>query len=112
MKLSGASRPGPDGVPFAAWKRLGKEGIDILLMMARCLENGLDPENDAALFLGLGSQSMAGRMAVCVMPQLAEFIGEELTKEASVAKGKVKAHELRQQLRNLAGGGKSGGGGL
>jgi hypothetical protein len=68
----------------------------------------MDPENDASLFLGLGTASMAGRMAVCVMPALAEFIGEELAKEASVAKGKVKAHELRLQLKKLSG--KKGGG--
>jgi hypothetical protein len=43
------------------------------------------------------------------MPALAEFIGEELGREAAIAKGKVKAHEMRQQLRKLGGGGGGGG---
>ncbi len=34
-------------------------------------KNGFDPEQGAGLFLGLGSQAMTGRMAVCVMPELA-----------------------------------------
>ena len=34
-----------------------------------------------------------------VMPELSEYIGEELTKEAAIAKGKLKAHELRQELK-------------
>ena len=72
---------------------------------------GLDPENDSALFLGLGAQSMAGRMSVCVMPELAAFIGEELQKEASINKGKVKSMELRQQLHKLQTTKKKGGGG-
>ncbi len=49
---------------------------------------------------------MAGRMAVCVMPELAEFIGGELVKEATVSKGRVKAHELRVQLNHTQGGAK------
>ena len=39
-----------------------------------------------------------------VMPALASSIGEELTKEAAITKGKVKAHELREQVRRLNGG--------
>ncbi len=61
----------------------------------------LDPEQDMGLFLDLGTQAMVGRMAVRVMPALAEFIGGELAKEAAVTKGRVKAHELRQQMRCL-----------
>ena len=64
----------------------------------------LDVEQDSALFLGLGSGSSFGRSAVMVMPELSEYIGEELSKEAAVSKGKVKAHELRQQLQKLRGG--------
>ena len=60
-----------------------------------------DPEQDTSLFLGLGSQAMMGRLALCVMPGLSEFIATELTKEASLNKGKIKAHELRQQLKRL-----------
>ena len=74
-------------------------------------KSSMDPENDASLFLGLGTHSMAGRMAVCVMPELAEYIGEELAEEASVAMGKVKAHELHIQLRKMAGGKKVAEGG-
>ena len=58
-----------------------------------------DPENDATLFLGLGSGSTHGRQSVMVMPALAEFIGNELAKEAAITKGKVKAHELRAQVK-------------
>ena len=69
-----------------------------------------DPENDHGLFLGLGSATMAGRSALMVMPALTSFIGEELAKEAAVSKGRVKAHELREQIRkinNPKGGGKA-----
>ena len=61
----------------------------------------LDPDNDAALFLGLGSASLGGRFSVGVMPSLAEYIGEEMAKEAAVAKGKVKAFELREKMKAL-----------
>ena len=63
-----------------------------------------DVEGDSALFLGLGAASSFGRSAVMVMPELSEYIGEELSKEAAVSKGKVKAHELRQQMQKLRGG--------
>ena len=36
-----------------------------------------------------------------VMPELTSYIGEELAKEAAVTKGKVKAHELREQIKKL-----------
>ena len=67
-----------------------------------------DVESDTSLFLGLGTQSMAGRMAVCVMPELSEHIGTELSKEAAISKGRVKAHELRAQLKKLQKGGGKG----
>eukprot|EP00973_Karenia_brevis_P038761 5349927-Karenia_brevis.AAC.1 len=60
-----------------------------------------DPESDSALFLGLGAASSFGRQAVCVMPELSEYIGEELGKEAAITKGRVKAHELREQSKKL-----------
>ena len=60
------------------------------------------------MFLGLGTHCQVGRGAICVMPELSNFIGEELAKEAAVSKGRVKAHELRLQLRKLQ---KPGGGG-
>ena len=66
-------------------------------------KNVLDPGSDAGIFLGLGTYSMAGRNAVCVMmPALAEYIGEELNREASISKGKVKAHQLRLELKKLS----------
>ena len=65
-------------------------------------KNVLDPESDAGIFLGLGTHSMAGRNTVCVMPALAEYIGEELNREASISKGKVKAHQLRLELKKLS----------
>ena len=65
-------------------------------------KNVLDPESDAGIFLGLGTHSMAGRNTVCVMPALAEYIGEELNREASISTGKVKAHQLRLELKKLS----------
>ena len=44
------------------------------------------------------------------IPALTSFIGEELAKQAAVFKGRVKAHELREQIRkinNPKGGGKA-----
>ena len=44
------------------------------------------------------------------MPALTSFIGEELAKQAAVFKGRVKAHELREQIpkiNNPEGGGKA-----
>ena len=64
-------------------------------------KGSIDGENDTALFLGLGTASSFGRSAVCVMPSLSEYIGEELAREAAVSKGKVKAHEFREKLRLL-----------
>ena len=64
-----------------------------------------DPENDHGLFLGLGTSATAGRSAVMVMPALTAYVGEELAKEAAITKGKVKAHELREQIKKLNGGG-------
>ena len=49
-----------------------------------------DPENDMSLSLGHCNIAMAGRTSVMVMPALADFIGEELAKEAAVTKGKIK----------------------
>ena len=65
-------------------------------------KNVLDPDSDAGIFLGLGTHSMAGRNAVCETPVLAEYIGEELNREASISKGKVKAHQLRLELKKLS----------
>ena len=39
------------------------------------------------------------------MPELSTFIGEELLKEARITKGRVKAHELREQVKKLSKGG-------
>ncbi len=36
-------------------------------------------------------------------PELSAHIGEELAKEAAISKGKVKAHELREQIKKLKG---------
>ena len=76
-------------------------------------KNSMDPESDAGLFLGLGSASSFGRLAVCVMPALSEYIGNELGKEAAISKGKVKAHQLREDIKKMnqtGGGGKKGSG--
>ncbi len=82
-----------------------------LPQMAEAKGTALDGEQDASLFLGLGTQAMAGRLAVCVMPALSEFIAGELGKEAALNKGRVKAHELRQQIKRLQTPAKAKGGG-
>jgi hypothetical protein len=71
--------------------------------------NVIDPDADSGLFLGLGPGSSFGRQSICVMPELSTFIGEELLKEAQITKGRVKAHELREQVKKLAKGGNHGG---
>ena len=73
-------------------------------------KNTLDPDADVGLFLGLGAASSFGKQSVCVMPELSEYIGEELAKEAAITKGKVKAYELREQVKKLAKGGRKGDG--
>ena len=42
IKYSGNSSPGPDGVPFKAWRTLGKLGVSILYGVANSLEQ---PDN-------------------------------------------------------------------
>ena len=42
----------------------------------------------------LGASANFGKQSVCVMLELQEYIGLELQKEASIAKGRLKAHEL------------------
>ena len=37
VRLSGNSAPGPDGIPYAAWRKMGQRGIDILWDMTRAL---------------------------------------------------------------------------
>ena len=59
----------------------------------------INAEADAGLFLGLGTAAMAGRYAIAVMPALAEFIGEELQKEANINKGRLKAFEYWQKFK-------------
>jgi hypothetical protein len=89
--------------------QLIEERYKMRLPQLDAVKGQLDPEQDTGLFLGLGTAAMAGRLAICVMPELAEFLGQELAKEASISKGRIKAHELRQQLNRL-GGNKKGGG--
>ena len=68
--------------------------------------NPLVPEADSGLYLGLGPGASFGRAALCVCPELSEYIGEELAREAAISKGRVKAVELRQQIKKLNVGGK------
>jgi len=63
---------------------------------------GLDAETDTALFLGLGLHSSHGRHAICMMPELSAHVGDELAKEAAITKGRLKAHEMREQVKKLA----------
>ena len=38
IRHSGNSAPGPDGIPFKAWRALGPLGVSILFEVAKCLE--------------------------------------------------------------------------
>ena len=71
-------------------------------------KGGPDADADASLFLGLGTASAFGRSAICVMPSLSQYIGEELARKAAVSKGNVKAHEFREKPKAIN---KGGGGG-
>lgn len=49
LRIAGNSRPGPDGIPFQAWRALGPLGLHILWEAGRALEMGLhtgDPAHD------------------------------------------------------------------
>lgn len=46
LRIAGNSRPGPDGITYSAWRRLGPLGLSILYDVACQLEVGLDPAND------------------------------------------------------------------
>ena len=39
LKLAGNSSPGPDGVPFAAWRALGNVGVDLLQEIAAAVRH-------------------------------------------------------------------------
>lgn len=64
LRIAGNSRPGPDGVPYEAWRRLGPLGVHLLWSAGRYLECGLTPgvaEHDAfneSLLCCLPKQSM------------------------------------------------------
>ena len=49
-------------------------------------------------YLGLGPNASFGKSAICICPELLAHVGDELQREATVTKGKVKAIELREQL--------------
>ena len=64
--------------------------------------NIMDPEADSSLYLGLGMNSSYGKNMICMMPALSAFVGDELSKEAAISKGKVKAHQLRAEMQKLS----------
>ena len=66
--------------------------------------NAANPETEHSLFMGLGGALAIGRCSVTGMPDLSQYVGEELAKEAAVTKGRVTAHELRESLKNFSGG--------
>ncbi len=37
VRMSGSSAPGPDGIPYRAWRRLGPLGIDVLFAAVQTL---------------------------------------------------------------------------
>ena len=71
-------------------------------------KSGISPETDNSLYLGLELSSGFGKQAVCIMPELSEYVGTELAKEAAISKGKMKAYELREQLKKISKGGGKG----
>jgi len=52
IAASPLSAPGPDGVPFVAWRRLGPLGVDVLHGVAQALAEGGNFEDEAEFFDG------------------------------------------------------------
>jgi len=49
IRVAGAAAPGPDGIPYAAWKALGSLAVDVLTGVASALgEDGVQEELVAA----------------------------------------------------------------
>ena len=43
VKLAGSSAPGPDGIPYAAWKFSGNQSLQVLLDAATALQSDEAP---------------------------------------------------------------------
>jgi len=53
IKCSGKSAPGPDGIPYLAWRRLGNLGLDVLFEAAKALtDDGLHEQLNSIGFEG------------------------------------------------------------
>ena len=53
VRRASRSSPGPDGIPYAAWKRLGKVGTDILFEAAELLgKESIDEIDDHSFNIG------------------------------------------------------------
>ena len=57
---------------------------------------------DTSMYLGLRHSSGYGTGSICVMPELAAHIASEQEKESAIMKAHVKAHELKDKLKELA----------
>ena len=60
IQCSGDSAPGPDGIPYCAWRSLGDIGIDILWSVAHALESG----DSAGLLREAYHDEVGGRASV------------------------------------------------
>lgn len=50
IERTGTSAPGPDGIPYAAWRHLGPLGVDVLWAVARAMETPTGAEQMQAAF--------------------------------------------------------------
>ena len=67
IRLANSSSPGPNGVPFSAWKAVGQDAVDILFAAAVALQQGALSESDLR---GVNSA------IVCCLPKKADGVHE------------------------------------
>ena len=68
VRLSNNSAPGPDGIPYLAWRKLGNIGIDYLFQAVKCLttEEGKQCMSDASPDLPHGQHTFNAGLLCCL----------------------------------------------
>ena len=69
LKMAGNSRPGPDGIPFEAWRRLGAFGEHMLWEAGRYLETGLKE--------GQPGHDSFNESFLCCLPKTASYLNDQ-----------------------------------
>ncbi len=77
VDLAGASAPGPDGIPYAAWKRLGPLAVDSLWGALKVLESdgGLEALAAASPPDADGGSDWNRALMVCTPKKLPQSLG-------------------------------------